>query len=131
MNEQKMEKRILLCSYCTVVQNKESLSKRWPSKIRPFPIRNICADAKIPKISQKCREKLRFLIYFWFERCWYKTYVSWYIFYIGGVLKRVLKSSAKLYAPYFWIVIHKHIFKKQFMNIFKLQNRIFKYVSNV
>ena len=54
----------------TVVQNEESLSKRWQSKIRPFPIRNISTDAKIPKIRKKCREKLRFLNYFQFGRSW-------------------------------------------------------------
>ena len=81
---------------CTVVQNKESLSKRWVSKIWPFSIRNQLGDTQIPKISQKCRGKLCFLIYFWFLGDVGKLLELFYIDYIGGVFK--------------WIVIAYRIF---------------------
>ena len=74
------------------------------SKIRPFSIRNQLGDTQITKISQKCREKLRFLNYFWFQQFWDKTYVTWYIFYTDGVYMRVLKSSANLWIFYNGIV---------------------------
>ena len=79
-----------------MVQKQKSLSKRWPSKFRPFSIRNICPDVKIPKISQKCGGKLRFLIYFWFEKFWGKPYLSKYIFYTDGVFKRMVAFHSNL-----------------------------------
>ena len=84
------------------------------SKIRPFSIRNQLGDTQITKISQKCREKLRFLNYFWFQQFWDKTYVTWLIFYTDGVYMRVLKSSVKLWTLYYGIVSNSSVLKKVF-----------------
>ena len=46
----------------TVVQKPNNLSRGCWSKIQQVSNRNLPSDGKIPKISQKCRGKLRFLI---------------------------------------------------------------------
>ena len=46
----------------TVVQKANNLSRGCWSKIPQVSIRNLPSDGKIPKISKKCRGKLRFLI---------------------------------------------------------------------
>ena len=71
----------------TVFRNRNNLIEGCQSRILPFSIRNQLGDTQIPKISQKCREKLRFLNYFWIPKIWGSFWEFDTNIYVGGALK--------------------------------------------